>query len=335
VAQALLSRAAADSAAVCGDYVLAVAGETRLAPQEEGGDAQVLAGTLLLSDRTGKPFAAPLQHLAGPGQADALEPGRLALRQALDKTVVQLFARVPEAGLILRWQQEGRHWAACGSSALRIVDAATGVRGTLGKLAAGLSFSAARPVVYRKKAALMSVAEARVSLRPELDELAPGTQPPLPVLRCVVRRMVDAETGKVLAHSYVLACKGVRAPARQMAQWPAWRSAAEPWFKLLGQGITQIDQLDMAAAVPARRLIAGQACTTVFLLQGLQDEWAETARKALAQLAGRSVRPGRPVPSPVLLEGVGKLLVLLDAFETEGVAVPALPSPSHVPAARN
>jgi flagellar biosynthesis protein FlhF len=335
VAQALLSQAAADSAAVCGDYVLAVAGETRLAPQQEGAESQMLAGTLLLSDRTGKPFAAPLQHLAEAGQTDSLEPGRWALKQALDKTVVQLLARVPDAGLVLQWQQEGRHWAACAGSALRIVDAATGARGTLGKLAAGLSFSAARPVIYRKKAALMSVAEARVSLRPALDDITPGTQPPVPVLRCVVRRMVDADTGKVLAHSYVLACKGVRAPARQMAQWPAWRSAAEPYFKFLGQGITQIDQLDMAAAAPARRLIAGQACTTVFLLQGLQDAWADTARKALAQLAGRSVRPGRPVPAPVLLEGVGKLLVLLDAFETEGVAVPSPSTLPHVPAARN
>ena len=255
----------------------------------------------------------------------------MALKQALDKTVVDLLARVPDAGLVLQWQEEGRHWAACAGSALRIVDAATGMRGTLGKLAAGLSFNTARPVVYRKKAALMSVAEARVSLRPSLDDIAPGTQPALPVLRCVVRRLVDADTGKVLAHSYVLACRGVRAPARQMAQWPAWRSAAEPYFKFLGQGIAQLD----AAAAPARRLIAGQACTTVFLLQGLQDEWADRARKALAQLAGRPVRSGRPVPAPVLLEGMGKLLVLLDAFETEGVAVTAQPFASHVPAARN
>jgi flagellar biosynthesis protein FlhF len=342
VAQTLLSQAAEDSAALCGDYVLAVAGEARLAPQEgqkegegEGDQAQALGSTLLLSDRTGKPFAAPLQHLAAPGQADSLEPGRRALQQALPKTVVHLLARVPEARLIQQWQQEGREWAACGSSALRIVDPASGARGTLAKLAAGLAFGAARPVIYRKKAALMSVAEARVSLRPDLADITPGTQAPLPVLRCVVRRMVDADTGKVLAHNYVLAGKGVRAPARQMAQWPAWRSAAEPYFKFLGQGITQIDQLDMAAAAPARRLIAGQACTTVFLLQGLQDAWADTARKALAQLAGRSVRPGRPVPAPVLLEGVGKLLVLLDAFETEGVAVPSPSTLPHVPAARN
>jgi flagellar biosynthesis protein FlhF len=325
VSRALSFQAIDDAAALCGDYVLAVGGEARLASHESEAP-QLLAGTLLLSDRTGQVFAAPLQ-----GPVDAERPAGWALQPALDKTVVHLFARVPEAGLIRQWQDEGRAWAAAGSSALRIVDADTGARGTLARLAAGLAFGTALPVVYRKKAAFMSVAEARISLRPELDDMAPGTQPPLPVLRCVVRRMVDAVTGKLLAHSYVLAGEGVRAPARRMAQWPSWRSAAEPYFKLLGQGIGQMD----AAAVPSRRLIAGQACATVFLLQGLQDGWAETARRALAQLAGRAVRPGRPVPAAVLFEGLGKLLVLLDALELEGVGEGVAPSPTPMPAARS
>jgi flagellar biosynthesis protein FlhF len=325
VSRALGFQAIDDAAALCGDYVLAVGGEARLVSQD-GEAQQGLASTLLLSDRTGQVFAAPLQ-----GPVGAEQPAGWALQPALDKTVVHLFSRVPEAGLIRQWQHEGRAWAAAGSSALRIVDADTGARGTLARLAAGLAFGTALPVVYRKKAAFMSVAEARISLRPELDDLAPGTQPPLPVLRCVVRRMVDAVTGKLLAHSYVLAGEGVRAPARRMAQWPAWRSAAEPYFKLLGQGIAQLD----AAAVPARRLIAGQACATVFLLQGLQDGWAEDARRTLAQLAGRAVRPGRPVPAAVLFEGLGKLLVLLDALELEGVGEGVAPSPAPMPAARN
>ncbi|SDO23835.1 flagellar biosynthesis protein FlhF [Polaromonas sp. JS666] len=317
VSRVLLSRAVEDSAALCDGHVLAVAGEARGSEAAQG-----LVATLLLSDRTGQVFAAPLQ-----GHADPARPAGWALQPALGRAVVHLFAQVPEAGLIRQWQKDGHAWAAAGSSAMRIVDADTGARGTLGKLAAGLDFGAAQPVVYRKKAALMSVAEARISLRPELDELAPGTQPPLPVLRCVVRRMVDAQSGKLLAHSYVLAGDAVRVPAQRMAQWPAWRSAAEPYFKLLGQGIGQLD----AADVPARRLIAGQACATVFLLQGLQDGWADTARAALAQLAGRAPKAGRPVPAAVLLEGLGKLLVLLDALETEGVDQPL---PAHMPAAR-
>jgi flagellar biosynthesis protein FlhF len=288
---------------------------------------QLLAGTLLLSDRSGKVFAAPLQHLAEPGHT-SLEPGRWALKQALDKTVVQLLARVPDAGVMRQWQRRaatGRPAPArrCASSMRTPARAARWASWPRG-------WPSARrlPVVYRKKAALMSVAEARVSLRPALDDIAPGTQAPLPVLRCVVRRMVDAVTGKVLAHSYVLAGEGVRAPARRWRSGPAWRSAAEPWFKLLGQGIGQLD----AAAVPARRLIAGQACTTVFLLQGLQDEWADTARKALAQLAGRSVRPGRPVPAPCCSKAWASCWCCSTPSRPEAPPWAAQPAPSPRPA---
>lgn len=336
VAQALLSQAAADGSAACSDYVLAVTGETRLAAQDDlqgGVEPRMLASTLLLSDRTGKAFAAPLQDMPVPGEKSSQEASRLALTQALDKPVVDLFARIPDAQLLRQWQQDGRHWAACGSSALRVVDAETGAHSTLAKMAAGLSFSAAQPAIYRKKAALVSVAEARVSLRPDQVKDMGGTPSPAPLLRCVVRRVVDAATGKVLAHSYVLACGDVRASAQQMAQWPAWRSAVEPYFRLLGQGLTQFDAAD---ALP-RRLIVGQACATVSLLQGLQDAGADAARKALAQLAGRAVRAGRSVPAAVLLEGLSKLLVLLDAFETDdvtGSARPAFPRGSDAPVAR-
>jgi flagellar biosynthesis protein FlhF len=319
VSRALASQAVEDSAALCGDYVLAVQGQARLpvrGPREA--DVQGLAATLLLSDRTGKVFAAPLQGLTDPAR-----PAGWALQPVLGKTVVHLFACMPEAGLIRQWQHEGRAWAAAGNGMMRIVDLNTGTRGPLAKLAASLEFGAAQPAVYRKKAALMSVAEAPISPLPGPNEMAPGTQPPLPVLRCVVRRIVDAVSGKLLAHSYVLACEDVRAPALRMAQWSIWRSAAEPYFKLLGQGISQLD----AADGPARKLVTGQACATVFLLQGQQEGWAETARKALAQLAGRTPKAGRSAPGAVLLEGLGKLLVLLDAMDMEGVDAP-LPSPT-------
>ena len=71
-------------------------------------------------------------------------------------------------------------------------------------------------------------------------------------------------------------------------------------------------------ALPKRVLVAAQACITVFLLQQEQAAWAETARRVLAQLTGRSVRPDRPVPGPALFEGLEKLFVLLDALETDG-----------------
>ena len=71
-------------------------------------------------------------------------------------------------------------------------------------------------------------------------------------------------------------------------------------------------------------LIAGHAAITVFGLQQAQQGWAETARRVMAQLAGQALRADRPVPGRALLEGLGKLFVLLDALETgEAASVPA------------
>lgn len=325
IAQTLLAQALADIATSCSDYVLAVAGEISLA-SEEGADSCVLASTLLLSDRSGLPFAAPHQLLAGPAQPGMRQAGWVQ-QLKLSKPVVHLFARIPASGLIHEWQSSGLQWAACGTAALRIVDAGRGTPGTLAKLAAGLSFSAPQPITYRRKPALLSVAEALVSLRLDPKDSTVGAEAASSTLRCVVRRIVDADSGKPLAHSYLLASTSVQATAQQMAQWPAWRTAAEPYFKLLKQGILQLGGGGLAGDVAVRKrlLIAGQASTTVFRLQRVQDVWADTARKALAQLAGRSVRPDRPVPGPALFEGLGKLFVLLDALETDGAALSSQP----------
>ena len=320
IAQKLLAQAQADIASSCGDYVLAVSGEINLACGNVA-DARVLASSLLLSDRSGQPFAAPHQMLAAPAPTGMGQAGWVQ-QLKLGKPVVHLLQRIPASGQIHEWQSSNFQWAVCGSSALRIVDAASGAPGTLAKLAAGLTFSVAQPVTYRRKTALLSVAEARVRLRCEPQDGTVGAEAVSSVLRCVVRRIVDADSGKPLAHSYLLASTSLMATAQQMAQWPAWRTAAEPYFKLLMQGIFQLADGAPAGDVTARKrlLVAGQAATTVFRLQRAQVVWADTARKALAQLAGRSARPDRPVPGPALFEGLGKLFVLLDALETEGAA---------------
>jgi flagellar biosynthesis protein FlhF len=320
IAQTLLTQAQADIDSGCGDYVLAVSGEISLTCGDVA-EAQVLASSLLLSDRSGLPFAAPHQMLAAPAQAGMRQAGWVQ-QLKLGKPVIHLLARIPASGQLHEWQSSSFQWAVCGSSSLRIVDAASNAPGTLAKLAAGLAFGAAQPVTYRRKPALLSVAEARVRLRYEPQDGTVGTEAVSSVLRCVVRRIVDADSGKPLAHSYLLASTSITATAQQMAQWPAWRTAAEPYFKLLKQGLLQLADGGPAGDVAARKrlLVAGQASTTVFRLQRAQDVWADTARKALAQLAGRSVRPDRPVPGPALFEGLGKLFVLLDALETDGAA---------------
>ncbi|NMM08581.1 flagellar biosynthesis protein FlhF [Polaromonas sp.] len=315
IAKTLLLQARTGSEVSCSNYVLTVAGEISLTLGQRA-EGHSLFSHLALSDRTGLPLAAPFQWLA------KTEPHGGVQQQKSEKPVIQLLARVPASELMRAWQSGGLQWAATATGSQRIAAAASGAPATLAKLAAGLAFGASEPVLFRKKSALVSVAEALVSLRPDSQASSAHADAAPLTLRCVIRRIVDVDSGKALAHSYVLASTGVQATAQQIAQWPAWRAAAEPYFKLLNQSIPLLG--DGAAVdgsdLPKRLLIAGQACTTVFRLQRAQDAWADTARKVLAQLAGRSVRPDRAVPGLALFEGLGKLFALLDALETEGAA---------------
>lgn len=321
IAQTLLSQAAADSRISCREHVLSMAGEIS-GPTRAGAASHGLVGTLLLSDRTGLPFAAPNPLLANPGQPEMRQLGWLQLPK-FSKPLVHLLASVPAAELIQEWQASGLQWAAKGSASLRVVAAGSGTSTTLAKLAAGLAFSAPKPLLYLNKPAWSSVAQALVSLRPDPKDGVAAEATASLTLRCVVRRIIDADSGKPLAHSYVLASTDIQASAQQMAQWPVWRSAAEPYFKLLHLGAAPLanESTPDDLAPLTRLLITGQAASTVFRLQRAQGAWAETARKVLAQLAGGVVRPDRPVSGPVLLDGLGKLFVLLEALESEGSTV--------------
>jgi flagellar biosynthesis protein FlhF len=311
IARALLSHACADSKVISNDYVLASSSEISLAPEKRAG-ARALV-TALLSDRTGLPFAATHQFLAGTEKAGKRFGG---LQQSgFDKPIVHLLARLPSSESVQEWQSTGLQWVASVPGSLGIVAAESVIPTTLAKLLAGLSFSAPQAAMIRGKTAWLSVAEVRVKLRPEPQDAGASA-----MLRCVVKRVVDAITGKPLMHSYVLASANFEASAQQIVQWTAWRATAEPYFKLLAQGLLQLQDSRASGevALPKRALVAAQACITVFLLQQEQAAWAETARRVLAQLTGRAVRSDRPVPGPALFEGLEKLFVLLDALETDG-----------------
>ncbi|WP_177218964.1 flagellar biosynthesis protein FlhF [Polaromonas sp. OV174] len=311
LAQTLLAQAGAQSRVNCSDYILMSGGEVSPSSGKKGG-ARVPV-SMLLSDNTGLPFAA----LPGKGVLD------LGQAQALEKPVVHLFAAIPAFRQIHEWRSSGLQWVACAPANLRVMSMASASPETLGKLAEGLSFSAPRPVMFRKKSALLSVAEAWVSLRPDPKHEGSQEAAHASMLRCVVRRIVDAQSGKLLAHSYVLASADIQASAQQIAQWPAWQRAAEACFKLISQGLLQLGDSGAASPLALRNrvLIAAQACTTVLRLQNAPGDWAETARNVLAQLAGRSLRSGRAVPGAALFEGLGKLFVLLDALESDGSTV--------------
>ncbi|MEO5658275.1 MAG: flagellar biosynthesis protein FlhF [Polaromonas sp.] len=316
MAREQLSRASADSQRLCNAYILASSSEISL-ETEKTADSRVLV-TTMLSDRSGLPFAASRQFLAGDEKVEKCL-GSLQ-QQGFDKPIVHLLDRLPSPESLQAWQSTDLQWVTSVPSDSKIFT-------MLGKLIAGLSFSVPQAATVRGKTALLSVAEVWVNLSAENQHASTDASANASMLHCVVRRVIDAATGKPLMHNYVLASANLKASAQQIVQWAAWRAATEPYFKLLEQGLSQFRDGPASAEIelPKRLLVAAQTCVTVFLLQQKQAAWAESARRVLAQLTGRPLRPDRPVSAPALLDGLEKLFVLLDALETDEAIESSLP----------
>lgn len=314
VLQALMAHAASEIAASCDTHVLALSGQVGL-KSDEGGDAYQCQGSLLLSDRGGQPLAAPNQWLSTAATRSANDPTRKPgvrqvqwLRQQdFGKAVVHMLPRLPAAELMLQWQVQRQQWMARAPGSTAVTDPRTGEYATLTGL--DFSFGEARAVVFKGRAALQSVAEARVTLR---------TDGGLPGLRCIATRLTDARSHKVLAQSYALTNIGRDIGPQQLAQWQGWAAEAEPCLRLLRQGLSVLGGLGEAGDphMMKRLLIAGQVTTTVWRLQQAGGDWAGRTRALLSQLTGRPARPGRPVSGNVLYAGVGKLFFLLEALDT-------------------
>lgn len=335
VAQTLLIQARTEVDAGCDEYVLALRGRVHLSA-EDSGDAYALHGSLLLSDRGGMPLAAPHQLLATaapsimkgsthkPSMAEMRQFDWLQ-RQDFGKPILHFLEGMPTATQIQDWQAGDVRWLARGQAGTSVIDVANQVGSTLKKLADTLSFSTVQPVMHKGKAALQTMAEATVNLRSSIKNMATGSTDPIPTLRCVITRIADQHSGKLLAQWYLLGNIPMPVATQQVVQWYHWRVAVEPYFKLLKQGINQLGGCGQPgdANMLKRLSVAGQASTTVWRLQHAQENWAEPARKLLAQLSGQQLRPPeRAVSGAVLFEGLCKLYVLLDALDTEGAATP-------------
>ena len=329
ITQTLLFRAGADSKLNCSDYVLASSSEISLPPDENADSPwHVIAR---LSDRTGLPFAARLS--TGTARVGKRSLGGLEQHQFDNKPVIHLFAGMASSERVQEWQSAGLRWVSSVPASLQVKRAQNGPSATLEEFVSGLAFSTPKPVSFRGKSGLLSGAEMLVNLCPDPTGGRVGVPADASMQRCVVRRIVDAASGKLVAHSYLLASSNIQAKAQQIMQWAVWRAAAEPYFKLLNQGLLQFGDSPVSseADVLKRVLITAQACITVFRLQQAQEAWAATARKVLAQLTGQSVHTDQPVPGPVLFEGLGKLYVLLDAMEIDEVTVVPTDCPDPVP----
>ncbi len=325
VLQDLMVHAQSEIAAACDGHVLALCGQVGIR-SAEGGDAYECQGSLLLSDRSGLPLAAPNQWLstaATRGTPDAKrKPGMRQVnwlrQQDFDKPVVHVLTKLPGADFIVSWQGQGQKWLARAPGATAVVDAASGIATTLARLE--LAFGEACPASFRGKPVMQCHAHAEVLLRG--SAAAGADKAELPALRCVVTRLLDARTQKIVAQSYALSNVGTEVGVGELAQWQAWAGEADPCFRLIRQGLQLVGGLGELGDpdMMKRLLIAGQVTTTVWRLLHAKGEWADRTRALLNQLTGRPVRSSRPLTGNALFVGVGKLFLLLEALGTESTA---------------
>ncbi|MGJ7612026.1 MULTISPECIES: flagellar biosynthesis protein FlhF [unclassified Variovorax] len=331
VLQDLAVHARGEVAAGCETYVLALSGQIGLR-SNEGGDAYECHGSLLLSDRTGLPLAAPNQWLATAATRGMKDPARKpGARQAPwlrqqdfgHRTMVHVLTRLPGIEAMVQWQAAGQRWLARAPGSTAVIDSRTGAPDTLARLDLDLEFGEARPVRFRGKPALQCEAHVDVVLRFNAAAAAAGIErDAMPALRCVATRTLDARTGNVLALGFALSNVGTEVTARQLAQWQGWANEAEPCFRLLRDGVQLAGGIGELGDPDnmKRLLIAGQVTTTVWRLLHAEGEWADRTRALLGQLTARPARNGRLMSGSALYAGVGKLFLLLEALGTESTA---------------
>jgi len=327
VLQDLSEHARSEVAAGCETHVLALCGQVGLRSSESG-DAYECHGSLLLSDRSGLPLAAPNQWLstAARGAADASRrPGMRQVQwlrqQDFGKALVHVLGKLPGLDVVLQWQASGQHWLARAPGSTAVIDARTGAACTLARI--GFEFGEARPVRFRGKPALQCEAHADVVPRPGAAAMAAGIdREALPTLRCVATKVIDARSRKVLSQGYALSNVGAEVGPQQLAQWQGWANDAEPCLRLMRDGVQLVGGMGELGDpnMMKRLLIAGQMSTTVWRLLQAEGDWAERTRMLLGQLTGRAVRAGRPMTGSALYAGVGKFFLLLEALGTESTA---------------
>jgi flagellar biosynthesis protein FlhF len=331
VLQDLIVHAQGEIAAACDSHVLALSGQVGIR-SAEGGDAYDCQSSLLLSDRSGLPLAAPNQWLstaATRGTPEARrKPGMRQVQwlrqQDFDKPLVHVLTKLPGADFMAQWQAQGQKWLARAPGATPVTDVRTGTPSKLHRL--DLEFGEARPVSFGGKMAMQCEAHAEVTLR---GSAANGAdKDALPVLRCVVTRVLDARSQKILAQTYSLSNIGTEVTARQIAQWQSWAVDADPCFRLIRQGLQLVGGIGELGDpdMMKRLLIAGQVTTTVWRLLHAKGEWADRTRGLLNQLSGRPVRSSRPLTGNALFVGVSKLFLLLEALGTESTAPTQAPA---------
>jgi flagellar biosynthesis protein FlhF len=299
----------------CDQFVLSLAATLQV-PVPGRRAPQSMLHTLWLGDRTGMPLAATVTPAGRAGQAmgeaDA-EAATLRATLGAARPVVHLVDALPAAATLTRWQQSGERWVAAARKTARVICGGTAWK--LDALAETLTFHAVGEVPVRGREAVqwLAMTEVRVPEGPVRGRGAPegGIDAHL-----VIARTVDYASGELLDTRYLLCDPQLSGHAAHVACWSLWADNAEVQFRTLRHALDHFAQDGEGASAAGGGLAALQLGVTALRLE---HSPTATAPAFLARLAGRSGtrQPGSAaVAGPVLNEGMGRLLALLDVLES-------------------
>ncbi|MGO4815160.1 hypothetical protein AB4156_37235, partial [Cupriavidus sp. 2MCAB6] len=251
---------------------------------------------------------------------------------AAARTVVNLLDAMPAAATLARWQQAGERWLATARKTTRVVSGGAAVK--LDALAETLTFHAVEDMDYRGRDAVQWIAQTPVRV---LEGQARGTRGAAESgieAGLLVSRVVDRENGQTLAVHYLLCDPALSAEGVQLARWARWAEAGEAQLRTLRHAMDHLGQGGQAGGNESS-LAEAQACARLLALQmavaalRLEQACDDSAAAFLARLTGRA--PARQMPAAaVLVEGLGRLLALLDVLENyPGRGGRATPSATH------
>jgi hypothetical protein len=109
--------------------------------------------------------------------------------------------------------------------------------------------------------------------------------------------------------------------AERLALWYYWRWNIESFFKLMKQAGHQLEEWEQekGLAIFKRLLIAAAACINVWDLMRTKTPEAEEACEFLVRLSGRQMKRDVPVTASALLDGIFKLLTLIETLQNYSI----------------
>ncbi|WP_059415738.1 flagellar biosynthesis protein FlhF [Cupriavidus basilensis] len=307
----------------CDRFVLALSAVVA-APAAGRRAARPWLHTLWLADRDGLPLAAAvapggriapvLQATQGGWETDAVN---LAATIAATRTVVNVLDAMPAPAMLARWQTAGERWLTATRRTTRVVSGGAALK--VDALADTLTFHAVEEMEYRGRAAAQWVAQAPVRVLESQARGARGAEGGIEA-GLLVSRVVDLDNGQTLAVQYLLCDPALLGEGAQLARWARWAEDGEAQLRTLGHALDHLSQGERQDGAGDAAQAEGQACARLLALQmaiaSLRLEQAGDTEAAafLARLSARA--PARQTPNAaVLVEGMGRLLALLDVLE--------------------